>query len=207
MSEFLVYALVDPRTEHIRYVGLSTRGLERPQEHFKKPLKNDHSHRANWLRGLLLAGLKPTIKVIEYCGSETYLSESEEGWISLLKQMGCPLTNHKSGGFNGKPSEETKIKMSLAQKGRTFSLDTRQKMGAAQTGSKNKWFGTGGPMFGKSHTPEARRKIAEGGKGRVPVNKGKKYTEEEKLRFRYRCSICKNLGHNKQACNVQRSNR
>ena len=46
-GKFIIYALVDPRILEIRYVGLSTRGLERPRSHGRPSyLRGDDSHEA-----------------------------------------------------------------------------------------------------------------------------------------------------------------
>jgi hypothetical protein len=100
------------------------------------------------------AGLSPVIKVIEYCNTDKELSEAENGWIALLKATGCPLTNHKSGGFNGKPDDSTKRKISNKLKGIKRSTEVRQKMSEVKQGAKN-------PMFGKPVSKQTRLKRAQ----------------------------------------------
>ena len=56
------------------------------------------------------------------------------------------------------PSKETKLKMSLAQKGNTYCL-------------------------GYHHTEEAKRKMSKASKGRISWNKGKTITEEHKRKI------------------------
>lgn len=153
MNERLIYALVDPRTDHIRYVGLSTRGLARPNLHKKYPDAKDKTHRANWLRSLFESGCEPVIRVVEYCTTDSELSEAEAAWIHLFKLAGCPLTNHKDGGFHGRPDELTKKSISNKLKGLVRSPEVRKRMSEAKLGSKN-------PMFGKPVTEETRQKRA-----------------------------------------------
>ena len=68
--------------------------------------------------------------------------------------------NIREGGLNGRPSEETRKKMSKAQRGRKHSEETRRKMSEAHKGKK--------------YSVEHRRKISEAKKGSVPWNKGMK---------------------------------
>jgi len=133
--ERLIYALQDPRIGHIRYIGLSSRGMRRPNTHLTAVPTRDRDHRANWLRGLKAAGYEPTIVVVEYCDSDAELSVAEQFWIEHFKLMGCPLTNLKDGGFNGKHTAESRAKMSEALRGRTLTADHRAKIGASQKGT------------------------------------------------------------------------
>lgn len=73
-----------------------------------------------------------------------------------------------------KHTEETKRKMSLAQKGRTFNEETKKRMSLAQLSNKKR--------LGHKHTEEAKRKISIAHKG----NKywlGRKHTEETKRKI------------------------
>lgn len=55
----IIYGLIDPRNGQLRYIGLSAKGLERAREHMEPYyLKNDKSHKANWVRNLIKVGLK-----------------------------------------------------------------------------------------------------------------------------------------------------
>ena len=77
-----------------------------------------------------------------------------------------------------KHTEETKKKMSIAQKGRTFSEETKKKMSEARKGTPpwNK---------GKKCPEETKKKISETKMGTPPWNKGKTgiYTEAAILRM------------------------
>lgn len=56
----LVYGYLDPRTDVLRYIGKSSRGLQRPRQFVS------HSNRClAWIKSLAAAGLKPTIVVLE----------------------------------------------------------------------------------------------------------------------------------------------
>ena len=112
----------------------------------------------------------------------------EEMLVALLGTLSPGGYNLKEGGGNGKPSEETKQKMSEARTGKTLSEETKQKISDAQSGEKNHmfgktlgkehkqkiseamsgekayWYGKTGemnPMFGKEHTEETKQKMKE----------------------------------------------
>lgn len=70
-------------------------------------------------------------------------------------------------------SDETKRKLSEAQKGRTSPMygkthsdETRRKISEAMKGEKNPMYGKPSPMKGKPHSDETRRKISESHKGK-----------------------------------------
>lgn len=87
----------------------------------------------------------------------------------------------RSKGFHH--SEETKRKISEANKGRVVSEETKKKIGVANRGRR--------------HSDEARRKISLAGLGRIPWNKG--LTKETDERIRKHSEALKgntnNLGH------------
>lgn len=175
MNERLIYALRDPRTEHFRYVGLSTRGMKRPQEHLQVVPSRARTHCAKWLRKLKADDLQPIIQVVEYCDTDDDLSAAERFWVDHFRLMGCPLTNHKEGGFNGRPSDETRQKMSAARLGKRNSLESRAKVSAALRGRKQSpeaienmrqaKLGSKNPMFGKLVSVATRKKRSDSLRG------------------------------------------
>ena len=67
----------------------------------------------------------------------------------------------EGGGSKGRPSEESKQKMSEAQSGekshmygKTLSEETKKKLSDAKSGEMN-------PMFGKEHTEETKKKMSD----------------------------------------------
>lgn len=88
-------------------------------------------------------------------------------------------------------SKESREKISKAMKGRIATDETRKKMSAAQTGKiipesvkikqsqlmKGRYVGEKHPMYGKTHSKEAKEKIGNSSKGRV-------HTEESKQKIR-----------------------
>lgn len=132
-SRYLIYALIDPITNKVRYIGRSTSGLTRPKSHMcpsmlkaTKSNKNLTKKQA-WIKGLLNKGKKPVIKVLQYLTSESQLNDTEIYFISQYKN----LTNLTLGGGGmlgnipwnkGKKDvikNSTRKKMSLAKKGKS----------------------------------------------------------------------------------------
>ena len=67
-------------------------------------------------------------------------------------------------------SEETRRKMSEAQKGKIVSEETRRKMSEAKKGEKN-------PLFGTHLSKKTRRKISEKKKGKRPSEETRRENE------------------------------
>lgn len=122
MYNNIIYALQDPRTFEIRYIGLSTKGLARPNEHLKRfTTKKVSSYPIyKWIKKLYKLNLKPNILVIQQFEQSSHLFDAEVYWISYFKTQGSPLLNCTSGGdgvrdmvvtpeFKKKVSETTKI--------------------------------------------------------------------------------------------------
>ena len=140
MQECVVYALRDPRTEEIRYVGQSMCGLQRARDHFRPSTlaKRENPHTANWLMQLKREGLKPTCEVIETVASPTDLNEAEIFWIAKCRSMGFRLTNILSGGDRPPvrimPEAERRARSLLMMghpgywKGKNFSAEHRAKI-------------------------------------------------------------------------------
>ena len=120
--KYTIYKLIDPITNEIRYVGLTFNDLkQRLRAHCSEKSK---SHKSNWIQKLKRQGFKPIIESIESdISSYEEVCEREIYWIDKLKSEGSPLTNMASGGNkNKKMSEETRKRMSIAQKKRKFKL-------------------------------------------------------------------------------------
>ena len=74
--------------------------------------------------------------------------------------------SHKTRIYK-KRSEETKIKMSLASKGKKKSEEHKLNLSLSKKGASS-------PMQGKKHTLESIAKMSESKKGNIPWNKGMK---------------------------------
>lgn len=93
MEKYIVYKLIDPRNNEIRYIGKSEQGINRLKEHLKPSSLKNNTHKDNWIKQLLSLGLKPEIEILEVCISPNELFEAEEKWYNHYKDLGSPLTN------------------------------------------------------------------------------------------------------------------
>ena len=119
----IIYGLVDPRSGSLRYIGSTSRGLIRPQEHWKRRQereRNDHCHA--WIRSLLRENLIPDVFIIE---ETDHLEEAEQFWIACFKMIGADLTNMTIGGECLQQTPEIRLKISKTMKGRPSVLKGR----------------------------------------------------------------------------------
>jgi hypothetical protein len=77
MSKTFIYALTDPRTGAVRYVGKANRPESRLRGHLKD--RND-CHRVHWLRQLREEGLRPGILILEEVEQDAW-QDAERNWI------------------------------------------------------------------------------------------------------------------------------
>lgn len=129
--KYSIYKLIDPITNEVRYIGLTFNTLkQRLGSHLGD---NGKSHKCNWVRKLKSEGLKPIIELVEEnISSYDECCLKEEYYINFYKNLGYKLTNSASGGNkNKKMSDETRLKMSIAQKERfknyTFFISNETK--------------------------------------------------------------------------------
>lgn len=162
-----IYALTDPITEEIRYIGKSIRPIERLSNHCNE---KSNCHRSHWIQSLKAKGLKPGMVILERIVGDYPWQLSEKYWISYGKRNGWNLVNNTDGGdgvcgLSGESKErmsktwigrkhrpESIIKIGLASKGRNHSDETKNKMSKAHKGRNITW--------GKKLS-EANRKFSE----------------------------------------------
>jgi group I intron endonuclease len=104
------------------------------------------------------------------------LNHCERFCQDMFSWLGKTLMNLKFTGTEDKSgycSEETKEKMSEAQKGKTLSEETKLKMSESKTGEKH-------PFFGKALSEETKKKMSEAQKGKTLSEETKKKISEAK---------------------------
>jgi hypothetical protein len=176
MRTAYVYALKDPRTSQVRYVGST---IQEPNRRFQKHLVIaakgiNTTHKYNWIRELLSAGLRPELGVLETT-TIAHVYEREQHWIAHYRSEA--LTNHTDAGpgIRGmKHRPETIERMKRAAAGRTPSDECRR---AAQEFCR-----------GRKRSEESRRKQSQSTRGRpqnpehvrkrAAARRGKKFTPE-----------------------------
>ncbi len=170
MDTTFIYALCEPDTGEIRYIGKSDDPWLRFRKHNERALRGEQNHRACWIRSVLNSGAKPKLKIID----EVRFSEwqaAEAAYIQFLLDQGCDLVNRTSGGEGGSMPEEVRLKMSLAKKGKPgvslgckWSSEAKKRVSLSRKGTR-----TGGdnPFFGKKHSQESSRKMSASRIGRT----------------------------------------
>lgn len=163
-----IYALVDPRTDEVRYVGWTLHPKKRLIEHVSKAKRGPrYGHVGNWIKQLLALELRPILQILET--NTGNWQEAEQRWIAYYRAAGARLTNLSDGG-EGTPGvpmpEAAKKKLSDARRGVPYKP------------------GRVGGMKGKTHTPEAREKIGAAGTGRRHTDESRRKLSEKKKGIR-----------------------
>lgn len=87
----VVYALGDPRTNEIRYIGIAHDVHKRYAQHLNSPHHNPAKNA--WMKAIKNAGLVPSLIILEADVDENMLRTRENYWIQHYLDQGEPLTN------------------------------------------------------------------------------------------------------------------
>lgn len=150
METTFIYALCEPDSDTIRYVGKSDNPKRRFWDHLATSTRAT-THLGNWLRLLKGTGKLPLLEVLDEVPRPQWKFWERE-YIRVFRAIGINLVNGTDGGDGVVPTPETREKM----------------------------LGPNNPMFGKKHSLETRRRIAEAGRGRVCSEE----TREKMRRFK-----------------------
>jgi group I intron endonuclease len=186
-----IYILIDPETNQVRYIG-KTKSLKRRYNQHISECSKLKSHKNNWLLSLKNKNLKPEMVVIDETDKDDWIS-LEQWYIQLYRSWGYKLTNLTAGGegvYGHSPSQETREKMSRANKGRVVSEETKRKLSVT--------------IKGRKMSDETKRKVSEAAKKRgiSPETQAKmiesrrknplKHSEESKLRISQKLKLITN---------------
>lgn len=177
-----IYALCEPNGGEIRYIGKTIVELsKRLSRHLVAARCGEKTRKANWVRSLLSKGFFPGIILVGIVEGDGCLEE--KAWIKYFRDEGLDLVNTTDGGEGTtggtwKLSDDTRRKMSLAQKGKKRSDEARHKMSQSaklrgvlrDTIEKMRL-----ANFGKQRSADTCRKISL-------ANTGRKCTKEQILR-------------------------
>ena len=92
-----IYALADPETDEIRYVGKADCVKERFAAHLREAKTGKQSHKCNWIRQVTDKNLIPQLIVLEEVSQEDW-KKAEIYYIEEFKRLGHGLTNIAKGG-------------------------------------------------------------------------------------------------------------
>lgn len=190
MKAVFIYALKDPITGAIRYIGKSVNPKRRFLGHLGNIKKNHYC--ANWIRSLKERGLRPELEILAQV-PESEWPQWEIDYIEAFRSLGCDLVNFTRGGDSGpampgnkhpmfgkKHTSKAKEKNRIAHLGKIawnrgltggqLSLAHRAKISASLRGNKRN--------LGKKLSSETRAKISEKTKGEKNPFYGKTFTSE-----------------------------
>lgn len=116
-----IYALADPRSGSVRYIGVTVDKATRMYGHVSSVLSgNSQTPRAKWIRELIDLGLRPVMTIIESVYGKEWRSR-EKFWIAHYRKLG-DILNVSAGGDGGgnlihgrKFSEETRARMTISR--------------------------------------------------------------------------------------------
>jgi hypothetical protein len=127
---YKIYALIDPRTDEVRYVGFTCRDLsDRLYGHVKVAKEGYNAHCSRWIRQLLSLDIEPHIMLLEKISMRFTWQEREKFWIRKGKRLGWQLTNMTEGG-------DGVIGITPWSKGRHLSLEHKQRLSDSLKGYK-----------------------------------------------------------------------
>lgn len=145
-----IYALCDPDTSIVRYIGKS----DEPQKRYLNHLKDKkRTHKVNWIKSLKSHNKKPFLKIIEKVKKSLW-EKAEKKWIKHYRNIyGNKLTNTTEGGEGINHTPEICLKISIAKMGHKVSEETKRKLSKPRP------------------DPEYRKKLSEIHKG-LPISQG-----------------------------------
>lgn len=112
-----IYALSDPRTNMVRYVGKTVDPVARLYGHILA--RRSNTHKTAWIGQMKRDGVKPKMDILEVIenSNDQDWQKAEDFWINYLRMIGSDLTNLMSGGMGGRrANEESKRKASEGMK-------------------------------------------------------------------------------------------
>ena len=85
-----IYALIDPRTRQIRYIGQTDGLSKRLQQHI---MDKSNTPKTEWIKGLLAANMRPDIIQLAEIEDEDNVHMIEYRWVYFGRKNGWELTN------------------------------------------------------------------------------------------------------------------
>jgi hypothetical protein len=97
-----IYALIDPITNEVRYVGRTNDPKRRMEGHLNSSAKGNKG-KFEWIAQLKAQGKRPQMTILEECTPDTW-EAAEKRWIAHYRAINTAMTNKASGG-HGRDAE------------------------------------------------------------------------------------------------------
>jgi hypothetical protein len=135
MATTFIYALCDPDTLEVRYIGKTDNVYNRFYQHLAD---KKHTHKTCWIQAVLKKGKIPIYQIVEEC-DESIWQQREIDWINFYRNIGYDLVNLTAGGegvVGYSFSEEVRKKLSFVRIGKKMNPATIEKIRIANLGKK-----------------------------------------------------------------------
>lgn len=94
---YFIYALIDPNTNQIRYIGKTYNIKKRLTNHLLPSQLVKNTRKNNWLKKLLKSKQFPILKILCKCKLKN-VNKLEKKYITYYQNLGYNLTNGTKGG-------------------------------------------------------------------------------------------------------------
>lgn len=170
MATTFIYALCEPETRTIRYVGKTLNLKARLSQHLRKSSK-ETTRLGNWLRRVIRIGKTPDAIELDRVVGEDW-ADAERFYIRLARDIGFDLVNATDGG------EGSSIKGEEHHNFGSTSFPGMENLRRAQKSGKDN------PAFGEPVPEERRVRISAGLTGiKRSEQTRSKMSAAQKLRF------------------------
>lgn len=139
MKNVYIYALIDPRNNHVRYIGKAKSPEDRYKNHYNSA-RDKNTHKRNWINSVRKDGLRPELLILDEVASDNWRFW-EKFYISLYKTFGFKLVNYTDGGDGNDGNFSNKGTWKKGNiphnKGIPCREETKQKIRDKLTGTSN----------------------------------------------------------------------
>ena len=96
MKTTYIYALIDPRNNHVRYIGKANDPYDRYINHFNSA-RDKNTHKRSWINSVRNDGFRPELLILDKVPLDKW-QWWETFYISLYQTYGFKLVNYTNGG-------------------------------------------------------------------------------------------------------------